>query len=65
YKLLKISKAIPIFCYSVYKKSKHHLYFIDSSKYRFEDYYNNIDKIIRKDIYQYDFYNKIWEDISI
>ena len=65
YKLLRISKAIPIFCYSVYKKSKHHLYFIDSSKYRFEDYYNNIDKIIRKDIYQYDFYNKIWEDISI
>ncbi len=65
FELLKITKATPIISYTQWKDKKHHIYFIDSALFSFKDYYAFIDKTIRKDIYQYDFYDQIWNDIGI
>ncbi|MFO8062919.1 MAG: lysophospholipid acyltransferase family protein [bacterium] len=66
YRLLKASKAAAIFSYTVYdhKDKKHHLYFENAEDWSFEDYYRRIEEIANKDIYQYDFYDRIWQDIS-
>lgn len=66
YRLLKVSKAVPVFCYTIYnhKDKKHHLYFENAETWSFEDYYKRVEEIANKDIYQYDFYDRIWQDIS-
>lgn len=65
YRLLKASNAIPVISYTKLIDSVHHIFFKDASAFSFEDYYRFVDRKIREDIYQYDFYDQIWSDINI
>ena len=65
YRLLKVSKAIPVISYTKMTDSVHHIFFKNAETFAFEDYYRFIDRTIRGDIYQYDFYDQIWTDISL
>lgn len=64
YKLIKRLDAVPVCVLTRYENHKHHVYFFNSEDFSFDDYYIQFEKMIKKDIYQYDFYNQMWKDIS-
>lgn len=65
YSLLKYTKAVPVIIYARMHKNGNHLYFKNAEKFDYLDYYTYFEKVIRRDIYQYDLYDRIWQDINI
>lgn len=65
YSLLKYSKAVPVIIYARMQKTGNHIYFRNAEKFEYLDYYRYFEHIIKKDIYQYDLYDRIWQDINI
>ncbi|MDD3804103.1 MAG: lysophospholipid acyltransferase family protein [bacterium] len=64
FRLIKKLKASPVCVLTRYERRKHNLYFFSGTGLDFADYYKKFEKMIKKDIFQYDFYNQMWKDIA-
>ena len=65
FNLIKKLEVKPICIFTQYENNKHQVYFFEPINYSYENYYQYFEKRIKKDIYQYDFYNQMWKDISV
>lgn len=64
FKLLKKKNFIPICLMTKYENHKHHIYFINGENLDYQGFYSLFERFIKKDMFQYDFYNRIWSDIN-
>ncbi|MGE3063180.1 MAG: lysophospholipid acyltransferase family protein [bacterium] len=64
YRLIQKFDAEPICILTRYENHKHNIYLFNARGLKFEEYYRKFERMIRKDIFQYDFYNQMWKDIS-
>jgi len=62
YRLLKKTQAKPVLMYTFYRDGRHNIYFHDGSNMKYEEYYEFFREKIKNEIFQYDFFNRIWQD---
>jgi len=64
FRIMKRTNAYPVAALTRFEKRRHHLYLMDASEWSFEKFYEKFDRMIKKDIFQYDFYSQMWKDLS-
>ncbi|HAF07066.1 MAG: Lipid A biosynthesis acyltransferase [candidate division TA06 bacterium 32_111] len=62
YRLIEIFKLHPVLMVTRYERGKHKVYFYDAYSFPYEKIYRFFENHIRKDIFQYDFFSKIFQD---
>lgn len=62
FRLIEKFKLHPVLMITRLEKGKHKVYFYDASGFTFEKIYQFFENEIRKDIFQYDFFSKIFQD---
>lgn len=62
FRIIEKFKLHPILMVTWFEKGKHRIYFYDAYGFTFEKIYKFFEKHIRKDIFQYDFFSKIFQD---
>lgn len=62
YRVIEKFKLHPVLMVTRFEKGKHKVYFYDAYGFSYEKIYRFFEKEIKKDIFQYDFFSKIFQD---